>query len=209
MCIYFVQRSFIHTIHHSPFSGAPSVRLLNEQHQDIEWPRKPNAALPITLGPVLTSLIEKKFYACRPLSECEEGMLSKRVFWREDINPRDFDPNDQNRSGLAATTMAPVNGLNGESEWCEWTTAAGQSKVHFMEGCARDDGKNARLKRYCSPSNSFLNYTGRPYDKIFVNPMYSEAQRHLDQGQHHVLASREAAGRHPEASAILRQWVSR
>ena len=27
--------------------------------------------------------------------------------------------------------MAPVNGLNGESEWCEWTTA-GQSKVHFI-----------------------------------------------------------------------------
>ena len=77
------------------------------------------------------SLTEKKFYACRPLSECEEGMLSKRVFWREDINPRDFDPNDQNRSGLAATIMAPVNGLNGESEWCEWTTA-GQSKVHFI-----------------------------------------------------------------------------
>ena len=30
------------------------------------------------------------------------------------------------------STMAPVNGLNGESEWREWTTAAGQSKVHFI-----------------------------------------------------------------------------
>ena len=51
------------------------------------------------------------------------------------------------------------------------------------EACTSDDGRNARLDRRSSPSNSFLHYTGKPNDHIFVNPEFNNAQAMLDHAE--------------------------
>ncbi|XRB25503.1 RNA-dependent DNA polymerase [Pseudoscourfieldia marina] len=89
--------------------------------------------------------------------------------------------------------------MTNDEEWMEIELNHGP---HNLEGCARDDGKNARLKRYCSPSNSFLDYNGRPYDKIFVNPMYSEAQRYLDHS-HQIWKNDKSI----EITALVPEWT--
>ena len=70
----------------------------------------------------------------------------------------------------------------------EWRSIDGTLGPHNMDGCTRVDGLNC-LKdqigeplRRCHEQDSFLAYSGKDDDSIFINPPFSEAQKFLDHG---------------------------
>ena len=87
-----------------------------------------------------------------------------------------------------------------ETKWNEIVEKYGPFNI---EGCARDDGQNARLDNHFTPSRPFHHWVPTEGDRVFLNPPFSNAQEYMDIAKDHTHGIRDVT-----VLALIPHWPS-